>query len=163
MIVDIIANPDYRFLEDFYYATGGFKHGDYIVKRPRETLENYEVRKQLSYYLNYVKPVVDSHVNPIFRTEAARDWGGRRDTNSSNLFSLFCDNVDTVKTKLPKFMKRAARIAKLLCYPSRGQRKNRRSGLLPADMVGSNFYAAFAYCSWNSMGVMMDNRRCKRR
>lgn len=113
MIVDIIASPDYRFLEDAYYATGGFKHGDYIVKRPRETLENYEVRKQLSYYLNYVKPVVDSHVNPIFRTEAARDWGGRRDTNSSNLFSLFYDNVDTVKTKLPKFMKRAARIAKL--------------------------------------------------
>ncbi|AJQ26908.1 hypothetical protein [Pelosinus fermentans] len=113
MIVDLIANPDYRFLEDSYYATGGFKDGEYIVKRPRESVDNYNVRKQLSYYLNYVKPVIDSHVNPIFRTDASRDWGGRKENNGSNLFSLFYENVDTVKTKLPKFMKRAARIAKL--------------------------------------------------
>lgn len=114
MIVNdqLFYNEDYLFLEDSYKATGGFKDGRYIVKRARETVANYEVRQQLSYYLNYMKPVIDSHVNPIFRTDAARDWGGRRE--KLNLFSAFYEDVDTVKTSLPRFMKRAAKMAKLL-------------------------------------------------
>jgi len=111
-IIDTLIQPDYAFLFDAYNATGGFKDGRYIVKRPRETMANYEVRQKLSYYLNYVKPVVDSHVNPIFRTEAVRDWDGRKE-ETDKLFSLFFNNIDTVGTTLPKFMKSTAAEAKL--------------------------------------------------
>lgn len=112
-IAEIITQPDYQFLEDAYSGGGGFRTGEYLVKRPREKQDSFQVRKELCYYLNYVKPVVDSHVNPIFRKEAARDWGGRKDGSGGGLFSRFYEDIDTVKTKLPKFMKRAARIAKL--------------------------------------------------
>ena len=111
--VEAIVKSDYQFLEDAYTGGGGFKTGDYLVKRPREKTDSFQVRKELCYYLNYVRSVVDSHVNPIFRKEAARDWGGRRDESGQALFSRFYDDIDTVKTKLPKFIKRAARIAKL--------------------------------------------------
>ena len=111
--VETIVKSDYQFLEDAYTGGGGFKTGDYLVKRPREKMDSFQVRQELCYYLNYVRPVVDSHVNPIFRKEAARDWGGRRDESGQALFSRFYDDIDTVKNKLPKFIKRAARIAKL--------------------------------------------------
>ena len=112
-VVESVTQSDYQFLEDAYKGAGGFKNGTYLIKRPREKEDSFLVRKELCYYLNYVKPVVDSHVNPIFRKEAARDWGGRKEDSGTVLFSRFYDDIDTVKTKLPKFMKRAARIAKL--------------------------------------------------
>lgn len=112
-ILETVTQEDYKLLNDAYNGAGGFKDGGYLVKRPREKEDSFLVRKALCYYLNYVKPVVDSHVNPIFRKEAARDWGGRKDDTGTVLFSRFFDDIDTVKTKLPKFIKRAARVAKL--------------------------------------------------
>ena len=109
---DVTRNIDYIFMENAYRATGGFKNGRYIIKRSRETTKNYKIRQQLAYYLNYVKPIIDSHVNPVFREDASRDWGGRQE-QGTNLFSAFFNDVDTKGTKLPRFMKRAARMAKI--------------------------------------------------
>ncbi|HML33844.1 hypothetical protein [Sporomusa sphaeroides] len=111
---------DYTFLSDAYHGEGGFKNGDYLIKHPREPAEKFTKRKELSYYLNYVAPVVNSHVDPVFRVEAARDWGAetssskrRRRRKDNDLFSGFFKDVTTTGAPLPKFMKSAARIAKL--------------------------------------------------
>lgn len=117
-MVDFLHN-DYKFMEDAYHGEGGFKDGSYLVMHPRETTDKFTKRKELSYYLNYVAPVVNSHVDPVFRAEAARDWGAdsegskRRNKDSNLLFSGFFQDCDTIGATFPKFMKRAARIAKL--------------------------------------------------
>lgn len=101
----------YTFLEDSYAGSGGFKDGSYLVPHPRETPDKYLARKQMAYYLNYVKVVVNSLTEPIFRKPAVRDWGNRK--QETNLFSMFMLDVDGNNTPIDKFMKRVAHIAQL--------------------------------------------------
>lgn len=103
----LLGLDDYQFLTDAYYSSGGFKDGSYLVKHPRETPEKYFARRKLAYYLNYVAPVVNSHVNPVFIKEPERDW------KENPLFSAFVEDSDTLGTSLTRFMKRAGSIAKL--------------------------------------------------
>jgi len=102
-----LYTDDFTFLEDAYYGQGGFKDGKYLVPHIRETVDKYIRRQKLAYYLNYVAPVVNSHVNPVFKQEPEREW------NANKLFSGFIEDVDTLGTPLTRFMKRAGRIAKL--------------------------------------------------
>lgn len=96
----------YELLDNAYRASGGFETGDYLIPHPSEKAEKYVRRKNMSYFINYVKPVVDSHVNPIFKTEPMRE-------GMSSTFSLFENDVDGKKTTLTRFMKKAAIRAKL--------------------------------------------------
>lgn len=96
----------YELLDNSYRATGGFETGDYLIPHPSEQVGKYIRRKNMSYYTNYVKPVVDAHVNPIFRIDPTRD-------NLSESYQMFVDNVDGNKTSLTRFMKKAAIRAKL--------------------------------------------------
>ena len=98
---------DYTFLSNAYTGAGGFKDGSYLVKHPRETPDKFEKRKELAYYLNYVAPVVNSHVNPVFLKEPEREW------KENSLFSAFMEDTDTLGTSIDRFMKRAGLIAKL--------------------------------------------------
>lgn len=104
---NLLGVNDHKFLLDAYNGSGGFKDGSYLVSHPRETPEKHNARKELAYYLNYVAPVVNSHVNPVFRKEPEREW------KENPLFSAFVDDVDTLGTSINRFMKRAGLIAKL--------------------------------------------------
>lgn len=98
----------YTLLRDAYEGNGGFSAGAYIIQHKRENETNYQVRQQVAYYLNYVQPVVNSHVNPIFRKDPARSWDG------ANKFWLeFINNVDMFGSGMSKFMKQAGFLAKL--------------------------------------------------
>lgn len=103
----LFGADDNKFLLDAYNGTGGFKDGSYLVSHPRESPEKYNARKDLAYYLNYVAPVVNSHVNPVFRKEPEREW------KKNELFSAFTVDTDTLGTTINRFMKRAGLIAKL--------------------------------------------------
>lgn len=103
---------DYTFMEDAYRGAGGFKDGDYLEPHPRETALKYYRRKRLSYYLNYVKTVIDSHVDPIFQKIPDRMWGVNVDGGATPLFDKFMKDVDTNGTGIDRFMKRAAKEAK---------------------------------------------------
>lgn len=96
----------YELLDNSYRASGGFETGEYLIPHPSEKEDKYVRRKNMSYFINYVKPVVDSHVNPIFKAEPTR-------SGMSNIFSLFVDDVDGNNTTLTRFMKKAAIRAKL--------------------------------------------------
>lgn len=102
---------DNDFLQDAYKGSGGFRDGRYLVPHPREAPEKFSRRKALAYYPNYVAAVVDSLVDPIFRKQAAREWAGRK--QEKNTFSLFLADVDRRKTGIAKFMKRAAKVARI--------------------------------------------------
>lgn len=103
---------DYELMQDAYQGAGGFKDGEYLVPHPRETMDKFERRRSLAYYLNYVKPVIDSHVNPIFRTAPVRTWGTNNDGGPTPLLDQFLNDVDTNRTGIDRFMKRAAKEAK---------------------------------------------------
>jgi len=96
----------YKLLDDCYRASGGFETGEYIIPHPRESIEKYVRRQNMSYYINYVKPIIDAHVNPIFKVEPTRQ-------GMSNTYSLFVNDVDGNNTSLTRFMKKVAINAKL--------------------------------------------------
>ncbi len=96
-------------MQDAYEGAGGFEDGAYLEQHPRESAEKYGKRKKLAYYLNYLKPCVDAHVDPIFKREAVRDYEG----SGQKAWELFLKDVDFANTGIKQFMKRAALLAKL--------------------------------------------------
>lgn len=98
----------YDLLRDAYEGTGGFKDGCYLISYPRESPQKYGIRQKTAYYLNYFKPCVDAHVDPIFEKTPVREWSG----NASDLWGIFIENVDVTGTNLDEFMKNTAQIAK---------------------------------------------------
>lgn len=102
-------NRNYDFLDDAYSGGGGFLTGQYLLRHPREEDAKYGYRQELSYYSNFVKPVVDSLTNPIFRKMIARDWS--RETNQ--FIGPFMHDVDRLGSTINRFMKNAARYARL--------------------------------------------------
>lgn len=100
-------NEMYKLLHDAYYGDGQFYDGSALIKHARESNKNYARRKKLAYYLNYVGPIIDSTVLPVFNDEIKRDY---RDTAK---FKMFLDDVDRVGTNLQDFMSRQAIAAKL--------------------------------------------------
>lgn len=103
-----ITIDPYQLLKDAYEGSGGFKDGTYLFQHKRETTANFEVRKSIAFYLNYVQPVVNTHVDPIFRKEPARNW------NTSKFLDQFVLDVDGSGTPLTTFMKRCGFAAKLM-------------------------------------------------
>lgn len=96
----------YTLLDDCYRGSGGFETGEYLVPFPVEKSNKYAMRQDLAYYINFIKPIIDSHVNPIFKSDPVRD-------NMSETFKLFLNDVDGNHTTLTRFMKKAAIRAKL--------------------------------------------------
>lgn len=96
----------YQLLDDSYRASGGFSNGDYLIPHPRERQDKYNRRREMAYYINYVKPIVDAHINPIFNNEPTRD-------GTSMTYDLFLNDVDGNGTRMSRFMKKAAIRAKL--------------------------------------------------
>jgi hypothetical protein len=98
---------DYKILHDAYYGKGGFKYGTYIERYPREGELKYIRRRKVAYYSNYMRPIIDSHVDPIFRKEPKRSWQG------NSKFDQFMEDVDACGAGMNRFMKKAALIAKI--------------------------------------------------
>ncbi|MBR6636209.1 MAG: hypothetical protein IKK97_02030, partial [Phascolarctobacterium sp.] len=104
------TNQDtYLLLHEAYDGNGGFLDGSKLEQHPREANEKYEQRKKLAYYLNYLKPCVDAHVTPIFKTLANREYTGA----GAKVWELFINDVDFTGTHIKDLMKRAAKLAKL--------------------------------------------------
>ena len=101
----ILVNK-FELLDNAYRASGGFENGDYLIPHPREKQQKYVRRKNMAYFINYVKPIVDALVNPIFKTDPVRD-------GMSTIYESFVEDVDGNNTSLTRFMKKAAIRAKL--------------------------------------------------
>jgi hypothetical protein len=99
----------YKLLKEGYEGSGGFLTGDRLLKYHREDVAKYEQRKKLAYYLNYLKPCVDAHVSPIFKSLAVREYTGV----GANVWGEFLQDVDFTGTKISEFMKQAALASKL--------------------------------------------------
>lgn len=99
----------YKLLMEAYEGVGGFFDGERLIKHPREDIEKYAQRRNAAYYLNYLKPCVDAHVTPIFKSLAVRDYKG----SGAKAWEKFLSDVDFTGTHIKDLMKRAAKLAKL--------------------------------------------------
>lgn len=100
---------EYDLLRDSYYGSGGFADGAYLFRHRRELAEQYAFRQMLAYYLNYVAPVINSHVDPVFKDPAVRDYKGP----ASTLWETYAQDVDGAGTNQEDFMKMAALQSKI--------------------------------------------------
>ena len=102
-----LTTTDYDKLTDSYEGSGGFITGEHLTRHKRETEENFNIRKLISFYLNYVRVVVDSHVKAVFSTEPERE-------NVNDVYyEGFLLDADANGTELNRWMKQAATRAKL--------------------------------------------------
>jgi hypothetical protein len=116
-----------QLLECAYYGTGGFEYatddstrglqlagstngtiGSYLVRHEREPDKKYLGRQAIAYYLNYLQPVVDSHVTPLFRREITRTGKA----SQQKMWDAFFANADGGGRGLAETMQRAAFPAK---------------------------------------------------
>jgi hypothetical protein len=92
--VDILNENIFEFLDAAYFGTGGFRNGNYLVPHKRELF--FKVRKQFSYYVNFVKPIIRAMVEPVFVKDA------NRKTNNI-MVDAFIKNVDNRGTSIQNF------------------------------------------------------------
>lgn len=97
----------YKFMDDSYHGTGGFRDGSYLVPHDREMF--YESRRANSFYKNFVKPIVTAMVAPVFNAEIDRtvaDDNGNEITDKP--INAFIGNCDNRGTSLHSFMEMAS-------------------------------------------------------
>lgn len=95
---------DYRFLLDAYLGTGGFADGSYLIPYPRETEEKLKRRRELAFYPNFVKKIVDTFVNTVFSTPPARK-------DLPDEYTAYIQNTDRKNTYIDEFMKNLLRLS----------------------------------------------------
>lgn len=130
----------YQLLDDAYRASGGFEDGRYLIPHPSETVAKYARRQNMAYYINYVKPIVDALVNPIFKSEPIR-------SGFSEVYGRFLNDVDGNNTPLTRFMKKAGIRAKLhgVEFIAVDMEQISRDRLITADMIIKNRIYPYLY------------------
>lgn len=58
---------NYELLRDAYTGGGGFEDGRHLFMHSREEPEDYHLRKKMARYSNFVKVIIHSLTNPIFK------------------------------------------------------------------------------------------------
>ena len=101
-------NNEKRLVRNAFYGSEGFADGSYLMKYDRETAENYATRRNLAYYMNYTKPMVEGAVDPVFREYPTRTTGVK-----DARWDAFLLDVDGMGTAIDDFMADAALDAKL--------------------------------------------------
>jgi hypothetical protein len=86
----------YELMNECYYGNGRVRSGEYLIPFSRES--DYNARRKLAHYKNYLKPIVRSMVEPCFNKEADRTVEGNK-----KKFQKFIDNCDAAGTTLQQF------------------------------------------------------------
>lgn len=96
----------YVFMRHADNGTGGFQDGAYLTEHQRE--RRYEERRNYSYYLNFVKRILNALTNPLFREDPIRTF----ENKDARYLSLFLEDCDRRGNSLNTFMRHTARKAK---------------------------------------------------
>jgi len=113
----MLANK-YEFMSNTYFGTGGYRDGQYIIPHQRELfLRN---RKELSAYRNFLRPILDSLITPVFNEEATRviqDTNGN-EVQAETLFSTFLADTNNNGEAIQDFVEQATTYARLhgVCF-----------------------------------------------
>lgn len=88
--VSMYKNPQsinpYKLMDDAYFEEGGFADGTYLTPHQREMF--YTARRETSTYKNFVKPILDAMINPVFAAPIPRE------VDPNSLFASFIQDTD---------------------------------------------------------------------
>lgn len=98
------VNP-YEFMRHADNGTGGFLFGQYLTNHSRE--RDFKERRNYSFYLNFMRRILNALTKPIFREEPVRTL-----TGTNPFYDLFLENCDRRSHSLNEFMKKVARKTK---------------------------------------------------
>jgi len=104
--IDFATLTDYEILDHAFNGSDGFKSGEYIVPHWRERGQRYQTRKNNAWYLNVFKPIINAHVDSLYKTEPQRDI-------QSDILSRIEKDIDKKGNSANVFFKRATREATL--------------------------------------------------
>lgn len=62
----------YEFMTHAFDGVGGFRNGHYLVPHTAELKMNYDRRRDLAFYKNYVYPIIRATIDPVFNAEIKR-------------------------------------------------------------------------------------------
>jgi len=94
----------WEILLDAFEATGGFLDGSYLWPYPREEEQQFNERKEMARYHNYLESLVDLYVRQVFTQ------GVRRESKDA-AYDEWLQNVDGAGTTIDEYMRKFAAMA----------------------------------------------------
>lgn len=119
----LVVHPTYKeFIEEWKFFInsylGGkfYRDGDYLLRHPFESLENYNRRKEIAYFYNYCAPIIDLFTSYLTKDQPKRSYGDLSKEvvpprQPKTLFDSFWWDVDFEGTNFEQFMREAQRYA----------------------------------------------------
>ena len=101
---NILTYNPYKLVSNAYNGDGIIADGSALVPYSRESF--YSERKATSYYRNFIKPIVDAMIVPVFDAPVTRE-------TSSDLFELFLEDVDNKGTDITENSLNVATLSRL--------------------------------------------------
>lgn len=93
----------YIFMTHSYEGTGGYADGTYLFPFLRESF--YGQRKQMCSYRNFIRPLINSLIEPVFNAPIVRE-------TNNNLYKKFIESPDGLST-MDEFSKDVAQLSRL--------------------------------------------------
>jgi hypothetical protein len=92
------SREHWQLMLDAFEGTGGFANGEYLWRYRNETPEDYDARRAMARYHNYVETIIDVYVHHVFTQEAERQ------TTNAELQAWWAD-VDGEGTSMTDFLR----------------------------------------------------------
>ncbi len=115
--ISVLAVNKYRFMDHAYYGIDGFRDGRYLIPHDREMF--YLKRRDFSVYKNFVKPIVNALVDPVFAEDAPRTiTAGGSEESGAPIAREFIDDVDGAGTAMQEYVSQTSMKARLhgVCF-----------------------------------------------
>lgn len=97
---------EWLFYAAAYFGGKRYRDGNYLIKHPLESPDNYTRRKQMAYYYNYCAPIVDIFNSLLYHTPPERNFGSLA---SNPLMKSFKEDADFNGNSFKQFMREAQR------------------------------------------------------
>ena len=102
--IDIRKINKYQFVTEAYEGSAGFCDGSYLLPHAREAW--YQERQTMSYYRNYIRPITNAIVDPVFDSPVLRE-------TDSELYKAFLQDVDVAGTNINDHVREVVRFSRL--------------------------------------------------
>jgi hypothetical protein len=107
---------EWKFFINSYLGGKFYRDGDYLLKHPFESPDNYKRRKDIAYFYNYCAPIIDLFTSYLTKDQPKRSYGALSSDvvpprQPKTLFDSFWWDVDFEGTNFEQFMRDAQRYA----------------------------------------------------
>jgi hypothetical protein len=106
----IMALSEYDFLSMAFNGDKNFRDGTLVRTHDREDALSYKGRREMAFLKNFLKPVVNARVDPVFSEAIVREFQDEAGKQAQPALAMaFLEDCDNCKTTFGQFMEDAAR------------------------------------------------------